>query len=73
MTQYHQRTMSDERREAAHKAFLKYEAKLLRDLKVPEGADWANYLPDNNRANWLFAEWQRLARESRLAENQGAA
>jgi hypothetical protein len=65
--------MTSSRREelkaAAHKAFLDYESKLCANLRVPEGDDWYRHLPENTSGDRMFAEWQRLVRESRLAGN----
>ena len=46
-----------------------FEAKLRRQLKVPEEDDWLPHIPEGNRGDRIFAEWQRLAVEARKEED----
>lgn len=45
-------------KEAALAAFEEIQR---RRLRVPQGADWRLYIPENRRGDRIFEQWQQLA------------
>ena len=56
------------RLEEAQCALEAYETELRTKLNVPAGEHWNKYIPESGIGDRLFAKWQSLSRDARMAE-----